>query len=77
MSHQRRNPSARMLAESPVRVLAYDLLELDSEDWRTRTLRERRHALHELLSVHAHPRLSMSPLVVADAWAAAGTSSIT
>jgi ATP-dependent DNA ligase len=33
---QRRKPGAKTLADTPVRVLAYDLLELDGEDLRAR-----------------------------------------
>ncbi len=47
---QKRKPSAKLLQEVPVRILFYDLLERDGEDWRARPLAERRQALEELIS---------------------------
>ncbi|MEN1970929.1 ATP-dependent DNA ligase [Luteimonas sp. MJ204] len=46
---QRLRPGPKSLAAAPARVLAYDLLELEGEDLRTRPLRERRALLTELL----------------------------
>ncbi len=45
----RLKPSAKMIAQTPVRLLAYDLLELDGADCRTRPLSERRQGLENLL----------------------------
>ncbi len=47
---QRRKPGPKTLAATPVRMLAYDLLELHGEDWRPRPLSERRAALEALLA---------------------------
>ena len=44
----RKNLSARLLAEIPVCLLAYDLLEWQGEDWRGRPLTERRAQLERL-----------------------------
>jgi DNA ligase-1 len=41
----RKTASAKLQTENPVVFLAYDLLEWDSEDWRTRPLEERRRQL--------------------------------
>ena len=49
----RKNPGKKIMAESPVIFLAFDLLELEGEDWRERALKERRAKLHDL--VHAIP----------------------
>ena len=68
---QRRKPGARTLAATPVKMLAYDLLELDGQDWRTRPLHERREALQNLLTAHADQRIRLSPSVGAGDWAAA------
>lgn len=68
---QRRKPGAKTLADTPVRVQAYDLLELDGEDWRARPQHERRAALEALLSAHADPRIVASPLVDARDWSEA------
>ncbi|WP_411831879.1 ATP-dependent DNA ligase [Pseudoxanthomonas mexicana] len=65
---QRRKPGPKVLGDTPARVLAYDLLELDGEDLRALPLRERRHRLEQLLVPLADPRLSLSPRVQADDW---------
>jgi DNA ligase-1 len=49
----RKNPGKKIMAESPVIFLAFDLLELEGEDWRERALKERRAKLHDV--VHAIP----------------------
>jgi len=68
---QRRKPGAKTLADTPVRVLAYDLLELEGEDLRERPLVERRALLDELL-LHLDSRVIVaSPRVQASDWAQA------
>jgi DNA ligase-1 len=68
---QRKKPGPKSLQEAPVRMLAYDLLELDGEDLRERPLHERRAKLRALLEELADPRIVLSPdLDVAD-WSAA------
>lgn len=47
---QRRRPGPKTLAQAPVRLLAYDLLEHAGQDCRSRPLHARRHALMELLA---------------------------
>lgn len=66
---QRRKPSPKILRETPVRVQAYDLLELAGEDLRERPLAERRSHLAALLDAHASPLLALSPHVEAPGWA--------
>ncbi len=68
---QRRKPGPAVLAKTPVRVLAYDLLELDGEDLRQQSLQQRRAALTELLQTHDSPLLQLSPQVQANDWNAA------
>jgi DNA ligase-1 len=58
----RKAPGQELLAATPVAFVAYDLLEREGGDWRTRPLRERRAALEALLH-EADPRLRVSPLV--------------
>src|SRR6476659_10201579 len=65
---QRRRPGPKTLADTPARVLAYDLLEIDGEDLRGRPLGERRALLEELLAAHADPRIVVSPRVRAASW---------
>ncbi len=59
----------KILAEIPVRFVAYDLLEADAVDWRIRTLRERRHRLEQLLGPLAGSALQISPEVHDPSWA--------
>jgi DNA ligase-1 len=49
----RKDPSKKILAESPVIFLAFDLLEFEGEDWRERPLDERRAKLSDV--VHGIP----------------------
>ena len=65
---QRRKPGAKTLADTPARVLAYDLLELEGQDLRARPMAERRALLEKLLSEHGDPRIVISPRVSADSW---------
>ena len=65
---QRLKPGAKTLADAPVRVRAYDLLELEGEDLRARPLRERRALLEALLDSHGDPRITVSPRVEVRDW---------
>ena len=65
---QRRRPGPKTLADTPARVLAYDLLELEGEDLRGRPLGERRALLEELLGAHGDRRIVLSPRVQAADW---------
>lgn len=66
---QRRKPGPKTLAETPARMLVYDLLECDGEDGRERPLSERRAVLQDLIAATNDPRLQLSPEVVAADWA--------
>ena len=68
---QRRKPGAKTLADTPARVQAYDLLELDGEDLREQPLDQRRTLLEQLLAAHGDPRIVLSPQVHAADWEAA------
>ncbi len=68
---QRRKPGAKSLREAPLRLLAYDLLEIDGRDLREQPLAQRREQLGDLLQVQDESALALSPLVAADSWAAA------
>jgi DNA ligase-1 len=69
---QRRKPGPKILADTPVRVIAYDLLELDGEDLRERALGERRSLLQQLLEGQADAPIALSPQVHASSWRHAG-----
>ncbi len=49
----RKNPGKKVMTDSPVIFLGFDLLEFEGEDWRERPLRERRAKLAEV--VHSIP----------------------
>lgn len=68
---QRLKPGPKWLAEAPVRMLAYDLLEENGADLRERPQAERRAMLEALLRRHPDPRLSLSPTVAPGSWEAA------
>jgi DNA ligase-1 len=63
----RKNLTKKLLAETPVSFIAYDLLECRGTDLRAQPLRERRERLQELCAACAVP---LSPRVQADDWAA-------
>ncbi|KAG1223675.1 hypothetical protein G6F35_004512 [Rhizopus arrhizus] len=66
---QRRKPGAATLRNTPVRVLAYDLLELDGEDLRALPLQQRRLRLAEVIGRLGDTRIQLSPEVAAVDWA--------
>jgi len=68
---QRLRPGPRWLAEAPVRMLAYDLLERDGEDLRALPQRERRRRLEAVMHEHPDPHLGLSPLLQLPGWEAA------
>jgi DNA ligase-1 len=64
----RKTLSAKLLAELPAVLLAYDLLELDGVDLRALPQHERRALLETLVTGVAKPQLRISPLVTGDTW---------
>jgi DNA ligase-1 len=69
----RKTLSAKLLAELPAVLLAYDLLELDGVDLRALPQHERRSLLQTLVRDAAQPALQISPLVEAESWDALST----
>ncbi|WP_295573204.1 ATP-dependent DNA ligase [uncultured Stenotrophomonas sp.] len=65
---QRRKPGAATLRNTPVRVLAYDLLERDGEDLRGLPLQQRRAQLAEVIGALGDTRIQLSPDVPAEDW---------
>ena len=65
----RKTLTPKVLRDAPVALVAYDLLEADGEDLRTRPFAQRRERLAALVDGMAHPALTLSPAVVADEWA--------
>ena len=68
---QRLKPGPKTLRDTPVRVLAYDLLELGGEDLRALPLSQRRARLAEVLATLDDPRLRLSPALSVADWHAA------
>jgi DNA ligase 1 len=64
----RKSLSAKLLAELPAVLLAYDLLELDGVDTRALPQHERRALLETAVEQAAQPALRISPLVQAASW---------
>jgi DNA ligase 1 len=62
----RKTVSARMMADYPVAIRAYDILFDDTEDTRGLPTRERRARLEAFVSRLASPRIDVSPLVPFD-----------
>lgn len=69
----RLKPGVKMLAEHPVAVQAYDLLERDGVDLRGQPLSQRRAMLAHLLGQLGDPRIAISPEVHASNWTDAAT----
>lgn len=68
---QRLKPGPKTLADTPVRLQVYDLLERDGDDWRAKPQHARRAALETLIEAHGDPRIVVSPRVEVPDWAAA------
>ncbi|RYZ23827.1 MAG: ATP-dependent DNA ligase [Chitinophagaceae bacterium] len=64
----RKNVTKKQLQEAPISFFAYDLLEWEGEDWRTRPLSERRAKLEEVVRGINHPILLLSEIVAYDSW---------
>jgi DNA ligase-1 len=64
----RKNVTKKNLSAVPVGFIAYDLLEFGGEDWREKTLEERRVQLERVVSAAAHPLLRLSPIVAFANW---------
>jgi DNA ligase-1 len=64
----RKNITKKQLHEAPIAFFAYDLLEYNGDDWRNKTLDERRIKLEEIVASVNHPTLLISPIVPFDNW---------
>lgn len=64
----RKSVGPKLLAEAPVALMAYDLLELDGRDIRSKQLLERRKLLERLVAALRHPAIRISPTVSAATW---------
>jgi DNA ligase-1 len=64
----RKNVTKKNLSEVPVGFIAYDLLEYGGEDWRGRSLEERRVQLERVVHAAGHPLLRLSPMIAFGHW---------
>jgi DNA ligase 1 len=65
----RKNPGKKVLTDSPVIFLAFDLLEWAGEDWRERPLAERRQRLKDMIySIPGGSRYELSSVIQAPSW---------
>ena len=69
----RKAPGKKLLADAPVSLIAYDVLELDGRDARMQPLAERRERLEAVLEPMTTPALRLSPVVKAQDWNALRT----
>lgn len=65
----RKQVSAKLLADYPVHLRAYDLLQLNGEDLRPLPFLERRARLEAFVAAIRLPRIDLSPLLPFRAWA--------
>jgi DNA ligase-1 len=66
----RKSLSAKMRADLPAVLVAYDVLEVDGADVRGAPQAERRRMLERIVAEVDVPALKLSPLVVAESWEA-------
>ena len=64
----RKNITKKQLQEAPLTFFAYDLLEYEGEDWRTKSLRERRIQLEKIIQSISTPIIILSPVVEFNNW---------
>lgn len=65
----RKTLGKKLLADAPVALLAYDLLEWHGEDWRSRPQHERRRQLETVVGQIQDAVLQLSPVLAASDWA--------
>jgi DNA ligase-1 len=64
----RKNISKKQLQEAPISFFAYDLLEYNYEDWREKSLIERRNQLEEILSPIQNKAIQISEVIEFNSW---------
>ena len=64
----RKTLGKKILADAPVVLWGYDLLDWQGADWRSRPQAERRAQLEALVQTTAHPALRLSPVLQGDTW---------
>ena len=64
----RKKVTAKLLAEFPAHICAYDLLAHDGQDLRTQTFVERRKKLEDFVARIGLPQISLSPRLEFETW---------
>ncbi|HUQ65758.1 MAG TPA: ATP-dependent DNA ligase [Flavitalea sp.] len=64
----RKNITKKQLTEAPISFFVYDLLEYNFEDWRERTLEERRKKMEEILGTINNNSIQLSPVIKFTEW---------
>lgn len=64
----RKNLSKKILKDAPISFIAYDVLEWEGEDIRSRSMLERRSILNQIKESVAHEKLELSFVVESDNW---------
>ncbi|HYD23064.1 MAG TPA: ATP-dependent DNA ligase [Flavipsychrobacter sp.] len=64
----RKNVTKKQLQEAPIAFFAYDLLEYEGEDWRSKSLTDRREKLEAIVKEMANPTLLLSEAVPFSTW---------
>ncbi|CAN5275181.1 ATP-dependent DNA ligase [soil metagenome] len=64
----RKSIGKKQLQEAPICFIAYDLLEYNYQDWRERSLVERREKLHEIISPLSVKAIELSDIIAFDSW---------
>lgn len=64
----RKNITKKMLEEIPIQVFVYDILELENEDLREKSLHERRNLLENLIQNNPTDRIKIPPIIETETW---------
>ena len=64
----RKNVTKKQLQEAPISFFAYDLLEWEGQDWRTRPLSERRAMLKTIVESVGLDIITLSPIIEFATW---------
>ncbi|MBC7848887.1 MAG: ATP-dependent DNA ligase [Chitinophagaceae bacterium] len=64
----RKNITKKQLQEVPMTFFSYDLLEFGGEDFRERSLSERRLVLEQIVQSASHPILKISAIIDFESW---------
>lgn len=64
----RKNITRKQLQAAPISFFAYDLLEYNGEDWRSKTMTDRRRKLEEVVKTLNHETVVLSPIIEFSSW---------